>query len=320
MNRRVLLLCGGRSGEHEVSLASAASVLEAVARRVDVIPLVIGRDGRRLAFDEGLRALGAAAGDRDVTPWLPEPPADVVGHDGLVAFDRSSGVAPFDVVFPLLHGPYGEDGTVQGLLELVDVPYVGSGVLGSAVAMDKPTMKDVFGARGFPQVGYRVVTRARFEADPETVARGLDDLAWPRYVKPANLGSSVGIARATTTDALISALSAAFEHDRRAIVEESVEGARELEVAVLGNDDPAASPVGEIRFDGDFYDYDTKYTEGAAQLVIPADVPAAAASRSRPSRRWTRPGSPASTSSGASQRPTAARKARGAAAGPRACC
>ena len=261
---RVLLLCGGASEEHEVSIASAASVIDA-ASGLDLTPLVIDRGGRLLDAAASRRALnrGSADGCEATSGALTSLPKR------------------FDVVFPLLHGPNGEDGSVQGLLKLMDLPHVGSGVLASAVGMDKLMMKRVFAAHGFPQVPYRGVSRNRWQQEREQVLDELEALTLPRFVKPANLGSSVGIGKAHSRPDTAAALDIAFGHDRRAIVEQGVDGAREFEVAVLGNDAPEASPVGEIRFEGDFYDYETKYLEGEAELLIPAGVAAAVAERCR---------------------------------------
>ncbi|HEX7003383.1 MAG TPA: D-alanine--D-alanine ligase family protein, partial [Trueperaceae bacterium] len=264
---RVLLLCGGESGEHEVSLSSARSVIAAVGERFAITPLVIDKAGRLLPPDSSLEALGAGRAEAGA------------GSLRLGQLANGNGRSDsFDVVFPLLHGPNGEDGTVQGLLELLDLPYVGSGVLGSAVGMDKLMMKSVFAAEGLPQVDYRGITRSRWHGDRAAVLDSLD-LPWPLFVKPANLGSSVGIAKARDREQLEAALDDAFRFDRRVIVEQGVDGARELEVGVLGNDDARVSPVGEIRFQSEFYDYGTKYTEGRSQLSIPAQVPARVAER-----------------------------------------
>lgn len=280
---RVLLLCGGQSDEHDVSLASARSVLEAAAD-LDVTPLVIGRDGRLLSAPSSRSALGlpSAAPDRTL-----DRPGDAASE--LAATSLDDGVAGalsplrghFDVVFPLLHGPYGEDGSVQGLLKTMGLPFVGSGVLGSAVGMDKLTMKAVFAAHGLPQVAYRAVTRSAWSRERAAVMATLRDLAMPLFVKPANLGSSIGIRRVDEDANLEDAVEHALAFDRRVIVEQGVVGARELEVAVLGNDEPEVSPVGEIRYGTGFYDYDTKYTDGRAELIIPAAVPDAVARTAR---------------------------------------
>ena len=251
----VLLLCGGRSAEHEVSLASARSLLAETSERVAWEPRVIDRDGRWLDADASLRRLAGEAG------------AGVGAPVDLEALGR------VDAVFPLLHGPFGEDGRLQGLFDVLDVRYVGSGVLGSAVGMDKLAMKAVLGAAGLPQVAFDGVTRDAWRREPDAVRVRLDALGWPVYVKPANLGSSIGIARADDPSGRDEALDAAFAYDRRAIVERAFSDKRELEVAVLGLDDPEASVVGEISFASDFYDYATKYEAGRARLHVPADVP-----------------------------------------------
>jgi D-alanine-D-alanine ligase len=256
---RVLLLCGGRSAEHDVSLASARSLLRETAGRVDWRPQVIDRDGTWLSAGASRRRLEGEAA-------TPDDAGAVRALDPAV-------LAEVDVVFPLLHGPYGEDGRVQGALDVLGVRYVGSGVHGSAVGMDKLSMKAVFAAAGLPQVAYAGVTRAAWRRGPDEVDARLDALGWPVFVKPANLGSSIGIARAAHADARAAALSAAFGYDRRAIVEQAFVGGRELEVAVLGLDDPEVSVVGEIRYATDFYDYDTKYAVGRARLDVPADLP-----------------------------------------------
>jgi D-alanine-D-alanine ligase len=266
---RVLLLCGGESGEHEVSLSSARSVLAALAGRFSVTSLVIDKGGKLLSEHGSRQALaaGAAEAGEGTAEWARLPAGN---GDG----------AGFDVVFPLLHGPNGEDGTVQGLLRLMRIPFVGSGVLGSAVGMDKLMMKSVFAAAGLPQVAYRGISRASWREDRKGVLAGID-LPFPLFIKPANLGSSVGIDKARNRTELENAVDEAFRFDRRVIVEQGVVGARELEVGVLGNDRPEVSPVGEIRFDADFYDYGAKYTEGRSRMAIPADVPAHVGQRCR---------------------------------------
>src|SRR5690625_1548167 len=259
MPLRVLLLCGGRSAEHEVSLAGARSVRAAAGPGLDITPLVIGTDGSlldaqasRAALEHGQAVSGGSA-----------PSAADIPVDG------------FDVIFPLLHGPNGEDGVPQGLFRLLGIPFVGSDVLGSAVAMDKPVMKTLLAAEGIPQVAFRLVGRHGFETDPEAVAALFSGWRLPLFVKPANLGSSIGISRVTSRAALPAALREAFDHDRRVIVEEGLTNMRELEIGLLGNTAPQTSPVGEISFDGAFYDYGTKYSPGRARLYIPADIPEA---------------------------------------------
>ncbi|MDZ7800583.1 MAG: D-alanine--D-alanine ligase family protein [Trueperaceae bacterium] len=265
---RVLLLCGGRSGEHEVSLASAASVLAAAEDRLDLLPRVIARDGRLLSEAASRHALQAGRSDAPDPDAAPDPVRGLASlADGEV-----------DVVFPLLHGPNGEDGTIQGLLSVLDVPFVGSGVLGSAAGMDKPTMKRIFASAGVPQVAWAEVHRADWRDDPDAASPALAHLPWPRFVKPAALGSSVGIGRADDTAGQADALHEAFRWDDRAIVEAGVTDGRELEVAVLGNEAPQASPPGEIRVPkGAFYDYAHKYQDGATELRVPAPLDPATA-------------------------------------------
>ena len=262
---RVLLLCGGQSEEHEVSIASARSVLGAAGERFDITPLVVDRTGTLLDQANSLEALQAGG----------------AGPHGASGGQLATLPSGFDVVFPLLHGPNGEDGSVQGLLQLAGLPHVGSGVLASAVGMDKIVMKQLFDGLGLPQVVFEGVTEHAWTTRPAQVMTRLDRLGYPVFVKPANLGSSVGISKAQDRDGLRSGLDLAFGHDRRAIVEQAASGARELEVAVLGNDAPEASPVGEITFASEFYNYDTKYQEGRADLHIPAPIPAAVADRCR---------------------------------------
>lgn len=263
---RVLLLCGGRSDEHEVSLASARSVMAASGGAFELTPLVIARDGHLLPPEGSLKALADGSG---------KPQAGQTG--GLERLESGS----FDVVWPLLHGPYGEDGSVQGLLKVMGLPFVGADVLGSAVGMDKAMMKAVFAAHELPSVPYRLVTRRAWQTEPDTVVSALETLPYPLFVKPANLGSSVGISRAATRNELQEALELAARYDRRIVVEQGLVGARELEVGVLGNDAPEASVVGEVGYAGAFYDYSSKYTEGEATLSIPADLPPETAERCR---------------------------------------
>jgi len=260
-----------------VSLASARSVLAAIANRRRVRPMVIARDGRLLDEHESRYLLGLTPADTATTPAAragatAETAPSVAGLRGLA-------VGPDDVVFPLLHGPFGEDGSVQGLLRLMGAPHVGSGVLASAVGMDKLTMKAVFAAHGLPQVAYRGLDWHRYHRNGDAAAAALVELGLPVFVKPANLGSSLGIRRATDPDGLRAALDDAFRFDRRVIVEAAANGVRELEVAVLGNDAPELSPVGEIRYQAEFYDYASKYEPGGAELLIPAPIEAHVAAR-----------------------------------------
>jgi D-alanine-D-alanine ligase len=255
---------GGRSSEHEVSLASARAVIDALDRdRYEVIPVLIGEDG-------GWSVDGA--------PVAVVPVAD--GAPGLVPLDGGP-VRALDAVFPVLHGPFGEDGTVQGALEVAGVPYVGAGVAASAVAMDKALFKVFLRDAGIPTPEHCVVTAAEWERRPGDVRRRVAErVGYPAFCKPARLGSSVGISPVPGEAALADSLALAFVHDPKALVERAVSG-REVEVGVLGEDDPVVSPVGEITYDGDWYDYETKYQPGRTRVVVPADLPAAVAERAR---------------------------------------
>jgi D-alanine-D-alanine ligase len=244
---RVAVLGGGRSSEHEVSLASAASVREGLRTAGhEVIDIAVGRDG-------------------------------VWRRDGSVlAVKPGCGLDGVDVVFPVLHGPFGEDGTVQGLLECLDIPYVGAGVLASALCMDKVMFKELMAHAGLPQVDYRAVRAAEFASDRAGVLARLGALGLPVFVKPARLGSSVGIVRVAAAEELASALETAFEYDALAIVEAGARGL-EVECSVIGNGEPIASEPGEIVLaagEAGWYDYEAKYTPGGMRLVVPARVPA----------------------------------------------
>ena len=291
---RVGVLFGGRSGEHEVSLRSAASVMAAMDRqRYEVVPIGITRHGQWLtgvAADRLLRGEPATAevaaalcsGDAMVVP--PEPNGQLQPFQA--ALSPSHQPVAVDVVFPVLHGTFGEDGTIQGLLELADVAYVGAGVLGSSAGMDKDVMKRLFRDAGLPLVRHVTVLRPEWEAAPEQVAERLQaELKYPLFVKPANLGSSVGISKVHDRRELTPAMDEAARFDRKLVVEEGVGGqqhkARELECAVLGNDAPQASVVGEVVPSKEFYDYDAKYIDEDSKLAIPADLPAALAAEVR---------------------------------------
>jgi D-alanine-D-alanine ligase len=260
---RVLLLCGGQSEEHEVSLSSARSVIKAAGDQFEVTSLVIDKSGKLLPSSASLQALTQGRSAETKSSLMAVQSLEIQSIDPQA----------FDVVFPLLHGPYGEDGSIQGMLKLMRLPFVGSDVLASAVGMDKVMMKTVFAATGLPQVDFALVNRKEWHEKPDRVLETLKALTFPLFVKPANLGSSVGISKATTRLELKNALNEAVKYDRRIIVEQGLNKPRELEVAILGNDDPKASVVGEITYKSDFYDYETKYTEGLAELKIPADIP-----------------------------------------------
>lgn len=273
---RIGVVFGGRSGEHEVSLMSAESIINALDKeKYEVVPIGIGKDGKWLIGNDPLEALRLAAreggGPLNLAPaaFLPDPT-----KPGLITLEGASDISPqgFDVIFPVLHGPYGEDGCIQGMLELANVPYVGSGVAASSVGMDKALMKDVFRAHGFPVMDYMVVKRKSLN-DPDAVAEGVERrIGYPCFVKPANLGSSVGISRATDRESLVRALFEAARFDRKLLVEKAALDCREVECAILGNDEPEASILGEIVPDGDFYDYEAKYIRGTSELIIPARV------------------------------------------------
>lgn len=264
---KVGVLFGGQSSEHEVSLASARSVMFALnPEKYDIVPIGITKRGAWLIGGDPMLQLRSGSEAVDNGAGVGSTlPLDIVGEG------RSG--KPLDVVFPVLHGPYGEDGTVQGLLELAGVPYVGAGVLGSAVGMDKAVMKQVFIAQGLPIVPFVHVTRREWQRDPDAVRRNAEaQLPYPMFAKPANMGSSVGVGKIHGAEDFAAALDNAAKYDRRIIIEQGVD-ARECECAVLGNDDPQASVVGEIVPGNEFYDYRAKYVDSNSALFIPADLP-----------------------------------------------
>jgi D-alanine-D-alanine ligase len=299
---RIGVIYGGRSGEHEVSVASAAAVMKNLDRdHYEPVPIRIEKDGHWTIADRIPTAISAAdvieqARLQVARPVRPGREAHLLAHpseEQILTIERKAGVKTpdteresayvtglgVDVIFPVLHGPYGEDGTVQGLLELANIPYVGAGVLASAVGMDKAAMKMVFAAQGLPMVRHLVFLRRDWMADRRGVAqRAIDTLGLPVFVKPANLGSSVGISKASDAGELDVAMDLAAEFDRKLIVEAAVPHAREIECAVLGNDQPEASVAGEIIPSREFYDYQAKYLDQSSQLLIPAPLePAQAA-------------------------------------------
>ena len=305
---RVGILFGGRSGEHEVSLLSAASVFNAIDKnKYEVVPIGITKQGHWVTAADAERLLKGEfshseakhlrAGDPEATPAaavlaqgesVVVPPEPQQPGGSLAAFqtdasthalvrraaDRAINV---DIVFPVLHGTFGEDGTIQGLLELADLPYVGAGVLGSAAGMDKDIMKALFRAAGLPIVKHLTVLRGDWEAEPKKVQKRIESkLKYPMFVKPANLGSSVGISKAHDRKELGPALEEAAKFDRKIVIEQGVGGrkqkAREIECSVLGNDQPEASLPGEIVPGQEFYDYNAKYLDEGSQLIIPAKL------------------------------------------------
>jgi D-alanine-D-alanine ligase len=305
---RVGILFGGRSGEHEVSLLSAASIVNAIdKKKYEVVPIGITKEGRWVTAEHaerllkgdaggktgGTHAAELRAGDPDATPGA----AVLAAGESVVVppepARRDAGLAPFqtdanlrrasdrainvDVIFPVLHGTFGEDGTIQGLLELADIAYVGAGVLGSSAGMDKDVMKSLFRAAGLPIVKHVTVLRGQFEREPKEVLKLTEaKLKYPVFVKPANLGSSVGISKAHDRKELGPAIEEAAKFDRKIVIEEGVGGAknkaREIECAVLGNDDPKASIAGEIIPCKEFYDYDAKYLVEGSEALIPAKI------------------------------------------------
>jgi len=301
---RIGVLFGGRSGEHEVSLLSAASVLKAIDRnKYDVVPIGITKEGRWVTASDAQRLLTGepAHAERHLRAGDPEstsaaavlargesvivPPVPSGNQTGtLVPFETeaaalqpSHSALNLDVIFPVLHGTFGEDGTIQGLLELTGIAYVGSGVLGSATGMDKDVMKRLFAAAKLPIPKHVTFLRADWEASPKkTIAKIEAALKYPLFVKPANLGSSVGITKAHDRKELIPAIDLAASYDRKIVVEQAVGGkhgkARELEVAILGNDHPQASVVGEIVPGKEFYDYEAKYLTEGSDLILPAKI------------------------------------------------
>lgn len=262
------LLFGGRSGEHKVSITSAKAIALALTQadnkiKYNIIPVYITEAGNWVGGEKAQQVIDSGIPytlEESTSKWLFPPECEQI-----------------EMWFPVLHGPNGEDGTVQGLLTLMEVRFVGSGVLGSALGMDKIAMKNAFAQVGLPQVDYIAVSREEVYSSPCIFPKLCDHidetLGYPCFVKPANLGSSVGITKAKNRSELESALDFAASYDSRIIVEAGVKNAREIECAVLGNDNPQTSVVGEITFNADFYDYETKYTDGKSNLIIPADLP-----------------------------------------------
>jgi D-alanine-D-alanine ligase len=276
---RVGVLFGGRSGEHEVSLNSARNVMEALRQAGHrVTPIGITPEGRWLTSGDPMALLTGesvsllnGAGGRPATVAEPNGGDDVWAL--LPSSSHDEALPPIDVIFPVLHGPYGEDGTVQGLLEMANLPYVGCGVLSSAVAMDKAIAKLLFAQAGLPQADYRVILRDQWRREREAVLDTLiETLGLPLFVKPANLGSSVGISKAAQRTELAHALDLAAAYDRKLVIEVAVPNVREIEVSVLGNDEPMASIPGEIVPGDVFYSYADKYLDGKSRALIPAPL------------------------------------------------
>lgn len=282
---RIGVVFGGRSSEHEVSLASARNVMDALTQAGHtVVPIGITPEGRWLTSKDPMKLLtqvqdaASSGADSDSTA------SSSVDSNGAASEDESWALLPhhaedaplpaIDVLWPVLHGPYGEDGTIQGMLEMANLPYVGCNVLASAVCMDKAMAKVIFAAAGLPQVPWLVVLRNHWQQSPEMVLSEVEEKLgdYPFFVKPANLGSSVGISKARNRDELSKALTLAARYDRKLLVEVAVPNAREIEVSILGNDEPIASVPGEIKPGNDFYDYAAKYLDDNSDLIIPANL------------------------------------------------
>ncbi|MFO7294759.1 MAG: D-alanine--D-alanine ligase family protein [Clostridia bacterium] len=269
---KVAVLFGGQSGEHEVSLMSCASVVKNMDRnKYDIYFIGITKTGRWLLFEGDVEDIQSGRWEATSKPIVfPGDPS----FKGFFLVDNPSHIYKVDVVFPIMHGPHAEDGTIQGLLELANIPYVGCDVVASSVAMDKAMAKAVFSSCGLPQGKYLVVLRQQFEQEPQPIIDAIESyLGYPCFVKPSNMGSSVGITKAHDRQELIEGLKEAGRYDRKLVVEAFING-REIECAVLGNNDPQASVLGEIIPCNEFYDYNAKYfDDGKSQLIIPADLP-----------------------------------------------
>ena len=270
---RLGVIFGGQSVEHEVSVYSAQHVAEAAAERYEVVLIGVTKTGVWLTPDESKQQL--ARDEADFKKSLQSP-----GEAGVLArTDALSVLNEIDVAFPLIHGVFGEDGTLQGLLELAGLPYVGAGVAASAIGMDKALMKRILKQAGLNVADHIVVRSTQYRAGGDEIARAVEaSIGYPAFVKPANGGSSVGISKVRSREDLGRALCLGFRHDRKVLVEKAISG-REIECAVLGNDDPQPSPLGEIRYTGEFYDYAAKYLDTDTELIVPADVDAETAQR-----------------------------------------
>jgi D-alanine-D-alanine ligase len=269
---RLGVIFGGRSGEHEVSLMSAKSVMSALDRaKYEVIPIGITKSGRWLAGEHALKAFEQGHQDELGEVMLPAQP----GARGLYRWQEDQAlqrIADLDVIFPVLHGTYGEDGTLQGLLEMADVPYVGTGVLASSVAMDKDLFKHVMRANGIPVLDWTIVLSTKLEAEFQTELDRVESLLpYPMFTKPANMGSSVGVSKCRGRSDLMEGIMDAARYDRRILVEAGIE-AREIEISVLGNEDPEASIPGEVVPGDEFYSYKAKYIDDTSDLLIPAPL------------------------------------------------
>jgi len=274
---RVGLIFGGRSGEHEVSFCSASSIIKAIDKdKYTVVPIGITKEGRWISPQDSELALqsGKIDGKNTVILLNDSFSKSLVCIDNNQKLDKSSALEKLDVIFPVLHGPYGEDGTVQGLLELANIPYVGAEVAASAISMDKDLMKIIFQQKGFPILKWMTIKRKEWQKDKEKILSLIQNgFEYPLFVKPTNLGSSIGITKVHKKEELEKAIDLASSYNRKILIEEGLEEVREIECGVLGNDEPQTSVVGEVRPAGEFYDYDSKYIDEGTQLIIPADLP-----------------------------------------------
>jgi len=274
---RVGLIFGGKSGEHEVSFCSASSIIKAIDKdKYTVVPIGITKEGRWISPQDSELALQSGRIEGKSTVILLNDPSGraLVRIDNNQRLDKSSTLEKIDVIFPVLHGPYGEDGTVQGLLELADIPYVGAGVAASAISMNKDLMKTIFKQRDLPILKWMTIKRKEWQKDKEKILSLVqDDFEYPLFVKPTNLGSSIGITKVHKKEELEKAIDLASSYDRKILIEEGLEEVREIECSVLGNDEPQVSVVGEVKPAGEFYDYDSKYIDKETQLIVPTDLP-----------------------------------------------
>jgi len=269
---RLGVIFGGQSREHEVSVVSAEYVVAAARDRFDVVPIGVTKSGAWLTPDETQRQL-----DRETEAF--QKALELPGEEGILARPEALGVlGEIDVAFPLIHGTFGEDGTLQGLLELAGVAYVGAGVAASAIGMDKALMKRIFHQAGLDVVDHIVVRATQYRGKEDIAAAVEASVGYPAFVKPANGGSSVGISKVHSREDLSRALCLGFRYDRKVLVERAMD-AREVECAVLGNDDPQPSPLGEVRYTREFYDYEAKYLDPSTQIIVPAEVDGATAQR-----------------------------------------
>lgn len=271
---KVGVIFGGRSGEHEVSLVSATSVINNLdTGKYDIIPIGISRGGSWFSGKDVLKQFKENVSDRELEKdryfFSTDP-----GFRGLIAVDQQKNInIPLDIVFPILHGTYGEDGKIQGLFEMADIPYVGADLIGSAIGMDKVISKQLFAYDGLPVTKFVYFDRKKWEDDKNYFLDQIEiKLKYPVFVKPANLGSSIGISKAGDRQALLQAIHEASKYDRKIIIEEGVLNAREIEFSILGNEDPIVSLPGEIIPSNDFYDYNAKYVSDKSQLIIPAQI------------------------------------------------